>query len=397
MTTSPATKRAGRSDPNRRQFQVRLALLVALGIFAQEAVWNFHDSQTPATLNAFISSAGIIGLIMGLDNLLGIFVQPLVGHLSDRTRSKWGRRTPYIAIGAPIAALLFVLIPYAPTFPILIAVIVLFSFTANTFKPLTEALIADNQAAQHRSKGNAFGRFASGIAVIVAALLSALIVEDDDPGSVQLAYLISAVIMVVCFAFVLVTLKEPKTAAYRGVLTEDAVTPGKRPGLGATIKDIFTSKDRSRIFAILTVIVVWGTWSGVRSLLTIYGTNHLGLDRGDAGAFTIFGAVAFLVCVVPVAIISDRFGRRLMMRLGVVVLIIGALIGFIFNDSEVATIVAITVVGIGFTGFGVNATVVLWNLAPSRRLLGVYTGTLRAGAGDRLLPRPGGDRNGWST
>ena len=47
-------------------------------------------------------------------------------------------------------------------------------------------------------------------------------------------------------------------------------------------------------------------------------------------------------CVVPVAILSDRFGRRLMMRLGVVVLIIGALIGFIFNDSEVATIVAIT-------------------------------------------------------
>ena len=207
--------------------------------------------------------------------------------------------------------------------------------------------------------------------------------------------------MVVCFAFVLVTLKEPKTAAYRGVLTEDAVTPGKRPGLGATIKDIFTSKDRSRIFAILTVIVVWGTWSGVRSLLTIYGTNHLGLDRGDAGAFTIFGAVAFLVCVVPVAIISDRFGRRLMMRLGVVVLIIGALIGFIFNDSEVATIVAITVVGIGFTGFGVNATVVLWNLAPSRRLLGVYTGifALAQAIGSSLGPAAIGtavDLTDWS-
>ena len=141
---------------------------------------------------------------MGLDNIIGIFVQPLMGFFSDRTRSRWGRRTPFIVIGAPIAALLFMLIPLAPSFPILIAVIVLFSLTANSFKPITESLIADNQLPEHRSKANAFGRAASSLTIIVSALLSLFVVDE----SVELAYVIAAVVMVACFAILLISLRE---------------------------------------------------------------------------------------------------------------------------------------------------------------------------------------------
>src|SRR5690606_4689946 len=102
------------------RFRLRVALLVALGIFAQESVWNFHDSQTPATLAQYTTSAALIGLLMGLDNIIGIFVQPLMGFLSDRTRTRWGRRTPYIVVGVPVAAVLFALIPFATSFPILV-------------------------------------------------------------------------------------------------------------------------------------------------------------------------------------------------------------------------------------------------------------------------------------
>ncbi|MCP2636300.1 MFS transporter [Microbacterium sp. HD4P20] len=356
--------------PPRRSFQLRLALLVALGVFAQESVWNFHDAQTPVTLAEYSTSIALIGLIMGLDNIVGIFIQPLMGYFSDRTRSRWGRRTPFIVVGVPIAALLFVLIPLAPSFPILIAIIVLFSLTANSFKPLTEALIADNQLPEHRSKANAVGRFASGLTIIVSALLSLFVVDE----SVELAYVIAAVVMVACFAILLLALREQRTAAYRAVVDEDRALGRDTTGLLAVFKDIFTDRDRSRLFMVAAVIVTWGAWASIRALLSLYGVEQLGLSRGEAGGMTLPASVAFLLVIIPVAILSDRYGRRRMMRIGIVVFAVGALIAFVLNTSTVATLVGVLIAAAGFSGFAVNATVMLWNLAPSQRLIGVYTG-----------------------
>lgn len=362
--------RTTRTPKNTRGFQARLALLVALGVFAQESVWNFHDSQTPVTLAQYTTSIALIGLLMGLDNIIGIFIQPLMGFLSDRTRSRWGRRTPFIMVGVPIAAVLFVLIPLAPTFPLLIAIIVLFSLTANAFKPLTESLIADNQLPEHRSKANAFGRFASGLTIIVSALLSLFVVDE----SVELAYVISAVILVACFAILLIALRESRTAAYRAVVDEDAAEGRERMGFFAVFRELFTDKDRSRLFMIAAIIVTWGSWAAIRALLTLYGVEQLGLSRGEAGGLTLPASVAFLLTLIPVAIVSDRFGRRRVLRIGIVVFAIGALVAFVFSTSVTMTLAGVVIAAAGFSGFAVNATVMLWNLAPSQRMIGVYTG-----------------------
>jgi MFS family permease len=53
------------------------------------------------------------GAIMTLDNIAALFILPVIGLWSDRTRTRIGRRYPYILIGAPIAALAFVVIPVA--------------------------------------------------------------------------------------------------------------------------------------------------------------------------------------------------------------------------------------------------------------------------------------------
>lgn len=356
------------TSPLASRFRLRVALLVALGIFAQESVWNFHDAQTPATLALYTTSAALIGLVMGLDNLLGIFIQPLMGHLSDRTRTRWGRRTPFLVIGVPVAAVLFVLIPFAPTFPVLIAVIVLFALTANSFKPISEALVADQQVPQHRSKANAIARSASGLTVIVSALLSLFVVDE----SVELAYAISAGLMVVCIAILVLSLREPRTEAYRTVVADDAAD-APRVRFFPALAEIVTAKDKSRLFMVLSIVLVWGSWAAIRALLTLYGMEVLGLSRGDAGGFTLPAGIVFILVAIPVAIVSDRIGRRLVMRIGILVFAAGALVVFV-SASVVGTYVGVLIAAAGFSGFAVNAAVMLWNLAPSARLLGLYTG-----------------------
>ncbi len=107
MSGQPA---AGMADTRRRAVP-----LVALFVFAQEAAMTFYDAQVPPLLREHIASAALIGLAMGMDNFLGIFIQPWMGNLSDRTRSRWGRRVPYLAIGVPVAAVALSLIPHAPS------------------------------------------------------------------------------------------------------------------------------------------------------------------------------------------------------------------------------------------------------------------------------------------
>lgn len=124
------------SAANRTPFNWRLPALVSLAVFAQESTWNFYDAQVPPLLRHYVTSAALIGLLTGLDNVLGIFVQPLMGSRSDRTRSRCGRRIPYNVAGTPIAALLFVAIPNTSSFAALVTVMVLYTLVANSYKPV---------------------------------------------------------------------------------------------------------------------------------------------------------------------------------------------------------------------------------------------------------------------
>lgn len=74
--------------------------------------WGAYDFVIPLLLeNAFGLSHTMRGLIMGLDNLLSLFMLPLFGKLSDKTNTKWGRRTPYIFIGTIISCVLMIFVP----------------------------------------------------------------------------------------------------------------------------------------------------------------------------------------------------------------------------------------------------------------------------------------------
>lgn len=78
--------------------------------------WTAYDFVVPLLLeNAYGLSNTLRGLIMGLDNLLSLFLLPLFGKLSDKTKTRFGRRTPYIFIGTILSVVLMVFVPISAT------------------------------------------------------------------------------------------------------------------------------------------------------------------------------------------------------------------------------------------------------------------------------------------
>ena len=93
--------------------------LIGLAIFGAYALWALYNVFVPIILNkTYGLSASIVGIFMSLDNLAAFLIQPAVGAWSDRTRTRIGRRMPFILIGAPISALMFGLIPLTAVLPL---------------------------------------------------------------------------------------------------------------------------------------------------------------------------------------------------------------------------------------------------------------------------------------
>ena len=84
-------------------------IFVGFAFFLICAFWQAYDTIVPKILtDKFGMSQANSGIIMALDNILALFMLPLFGALSDRCKSRLGRRTPYIMIGTLCAAVLLV-------------------------------------------------------------------------------------------------------------------------------------------------------------------------------------------------------------------------------------------------------------------------------------------------
>lgn len=84
-------------------------ILVGFAFFLISAFWQAYDATIPVILtNKFGMSQFWSGVIMALDNILAVFMLPLFGMISDKCRSKRGKRTPFITIGTIIAAIALV-------------------------------------------------------------------------------------------------------------------------------------------------------------------------------------------------------------------------------------------------------------------------------------------------
>ncbi|GGX30577.1 MFS transporter [Streptomyces chartreusis] len=376
-----------------------ITFLVALAVFAQESTWNFYESQVPPLLREHIGSAAVVGVLMGMDNLLGIFVQPWIGNRSDRTRTAWGRRIPYLVVGMPIAATLFVVIPHtAASLPLLIAVMFAYALVANTFKPIAEALVPDFIAPERRSRANAVVKIATSLTAIVAALISIFLVDDH----LNIAFAIPAAIMAVSIVVLGVTVRDSRSPAYQQVLAESLTEPadGRAPRVRDTFVEIFRDRDRSRLLLLAAILLFGSAWAASRSLITPYGMEALGMSRGDAGGLTLPSGVAFILAAYPAALFAERYGRLRAMAVGMSVFAGAMLLGTLLQSPLGAT-VALCIAAAGASSFLVNAVVVLWNLAPSARVFGTYAGmyTVSWAGGGFLGPALVGgmvDLNGWS-
>ena len=89
-------------------------VLVGFAFFLICAFWQVYDVTIAMTLTSkFGMSQTASGVVMALDNILALFMLPLFGGISDRCKSKSGRRTPFVRTGTIFAVIFLMLLSFA--------------------------------------------------------------------------------------------------------------------------------------------------------------------------------------------------------------------------------------------------------------------------------------------
>lgn len=371
---------------SKEKFDIKHTFLIGLAFFTTGISWSLYNTRVSQQLDdyfaGFVLAGLIVGILMALDNLIGVIIQPIMGTVSDNTRSKYGRRMPYIIIGVICSAIFFALIPtgFLPTgsLPILLIWMFLFGISMGFYRSQAVSLMPDFVKPQHRSKANAIINIMGGIGAIVAYTMGYL----SGVLGLQMIFIIASIIMVVALVVLVLTVKEKDAYSYK-LLLEAESKEGKvkekkeKVGLIKSFKDILNEEDKSTLFILLAIFAWFIGYQGLEAFFSIYaatGPNGI-LNQTDAFAAFMFNFVAipFILAALPLALLASRIGRKKCIQIGLIIMILSMLIGFLFQTLTV-TMIILVLFGIGWAFVNVNSIVIVWELAPSIKKIGTYTG-----------------------
>lgn len=280
-----------------------------------------------------------LALVLGAGAAFSLVANPLFGALSDRTTSRLGRRTPWIAGGFGLGALAVGLLGAAPTVPLLVVGWCAVQTLLNAASAGLSAAVPDQVPA--RQRGTAAGYL--GLALIVgvgAGTGLAVLAGGTAPG-----YLACALVMPICAAPFLLTRRDPPLTPadrppwrWRTFLRGFWIDPRRYPDFG---------------WAWLTRFLINLGNSISLLYLFFYLKDTVRVAEPETAVLVVTGVylAAMLASVVLTGVWSDRVGRRrVFVAAGATVMASAALLIAAW-PSWTGVLVAAVVLGVGFGAY----------------------------------------------
>lgn len=288
----------------------------------------------------------LLGLSTGIGALLGLFINPIVGALSDRTTSRFGRRRPWLFVGTILAVSCFLIMMSAPGIGVLIAGYLLFASFYNFIMPPVSALLPDRVPVNQRGTVSGF----LGLAIPAGSVIGSVLIGSIVHDTVARYLTLSVIVLAILVPFSIFT---PDQALPKGFL------PSFR--LGAFLKSFWISPRKHPDFGLawLARFVLFLGYFTVTIYLLYYLQDVIhyqkifpgqSVAQGVAVA-SIVSTVAMVIATVLGGILSDHFKRRKIFVIlsGVVIAI--ALLLLAFFPSWTGVLIAEAIIGFGFGAY----------------------------------------------
>lgn len=163
---------------NKPELSISQVINMSFGFLGIQMGFALQNGNASRILQTFGADVEHLSLFWLAAPITGMIVQPIIGHYSDRTWNKLGRRRPYILVGALLTTITLFLMPNAAVFTTLLAplwigagLLMFMDASINVTMEPFRALIGDNLPSNQRSLGFSVQTFLIGIGAVLGSLL----------------------------------------------------------------------------------------------------------------------------------------------------------------------------------------------------------------------------------
>ncbi|MEC4893913.1 MAG: MFS transporter [Oscillatoria sp. PMC 1051.18] len=192
---------------------------MSFGFFGIQYGWALQFANTSAIYEYLGAEPEQIPMLWLAAPLSGLIVQPIVGHLSDRTWGFLGRRRPYFLVGAILSSTALILMPNSSTLWMAAGLLWILDTSVNISLEPFRAFVADILPLKQRTQGFAMQSFFIGFGAVVAAISPWLLAnfwgvtraadnQNGIPLTVKISFYLGAAVFLITVLWTIVTTKE---------------------------------------------------------------------------------------------------------------------------------------------------------------------------------------------
>ena len=349
--------------------------LVGLAFLSICAFWQMYDNIIPLILQGtFHLNETLTGAIMAADNVLAVFLLPLLGSLSDKADTRWGKRTPFIVVGTVLAVVLMMLLPHADktgNFVLFVISLFFLLIAMGLYRSPAVALMPDLTPKPLRSQANAIINLMGAVGGIYTLILISLLLKGGDKPDYTPVFLGVALLMVVAVVLRVLTVREKKLAqeVAKANLEEETEEEQKADKTG----ELTPGVKRSLTMILISIFLWFTAYNAVTTAFSRYARTVWGMEGGGFANCLMVATVAAIISYIPIGVISAKVGRKNTIMGGLVLMLISFFAAIFFTEYHVVINLGFALIGMGWAAVSVNSLPMVVEMCSSEDV-GKYTG-----------------------
>ena len=375
----------------RQRLSLMRIIEMNIGFFGLQFSFGLQQANMTPIYRFLGADEATMPLLWLAGPMTGLIVQPLIGSLSDRTTSRFGRRTPYFLIGAVICSLCLLAMPYSPALWVAASLLWLLDAGNNVTMEPYRAYVADRLEPGQQPAGfltqSAFtglaqcASYAAPSVLAAAGVSTALDVGNGIPQIVKIAFLIGAFLSIASIVWSVRRVPELplEPAELEAIRAKPSGLAGTLADIALALRDMPPAMRRLALAMLCQWYAMFVYWQYISLAVSqaLYGTTDAASPTYlDATLLTqqmgvLYNAIAFVGALALIPVVR-RIGARwahvlCLTASGIAMLAIGRI------GSAEAMFIPMIGIGLGWAGMMGNTYVMLASAIPPQRN-GIYMG-----------------------